>query len=235
MGIVTIGGDIRGADLAAGSLVGSAVINGDRIASVTVGGSIIAGQDNSAGGSIIYSASIAAVKDIGSLTVKGSLLGSVGSGGDITKVIITAGGQPVPTPTTDLAIGKVTIGGRVERAQILAGYNLSLAPTNGNAQVGAVSVSGDWIASDLIAGVADGGAFGFGDAGDLAGPAASGIAKIASITIGGRVAGTVAGGDQFGFESHKIGSFTVGGVPIPIVSPVVLSAATGSDVTIRLI
>ena len=176
------------------------------------------------------------MEDIGSLTVKGSLIGSIGAGGTITDVIIAAHGQPSPTASTDLAIGKIAIGGRVEHAQILAGYNVvGLTANNGNAQIGAVTVGGDWIASDLIAGVKDAGLPGFGDAGDVPSFGATGIARIASITISGLVEGTPAGGDQFGFESHTIGSFKAGGVAIPIASPVVLSALTSSDVTIRLV
>jgi hypothetical protein len=204
-----------------------------------IGGSIIAGLDNSATGTLTRNASILANDDIGSLTVKGSLVGSVGGSGDITKVILSARGQAAPTASTDLAFGKIKIGGRVERAQIFAGYNTGLNPLNGNAQIGSVKVGGDWIASDLVAGVKDGGTPGFGDAGDTIinpppNPVDS-IAKIARIVIGGIVEGTAAGGDQFGFESHAIGSFKMNGFTIPILSPVSLSPITGNDVTIRLV
>ncbi len=235
MGAVKIGGDIKGASIASGSLESSGLIEsfGGRIASVTLGGSIFAGVDNSSGGSLTGNASIHAAHDLGSLTVKGGLIGSVGSGGDITNVIISAKGQAFPTATADVAIGKITIGGRVERAQILAGYNTSLTATDGNAQIGTVSVGGDWAASDLVAGVQDGGSTGFGDAGDFIIGGGASIAKIAAITIEGVVIGTPAAGDRFGFESHAIGSFKAAGVSIPIVTPVLLSLITGSDVTIR--
>ncbi len=235
MGAVTIAGDLKGASITTGSPSGSGYIESlaGRIAKVTIGGSIIAGTDDSASGSLTLNASIRAANDIGAITVKGSLIGSVGLGGDITKVIISARGQAFLTSVSDVAIGKISIGGRVERAQILAGYNSVLTPLNGNAQIGAVTVGGDWVASDLIAGVRDGGAAGFGDAGDTIIGTGT-IAKIASITIKGIVVGTPVAGDRFGFESHAIGSFKANGVTIPIVSPVALSPITG-DVTLRLV
>jgi hypothetical protein len=242
LGAVKIGGDLKGASIATGSLDGSGLIrSGGRIASVTIGGSIIAGTDNSSGANLnlTRNATIRAAADIGALTVKGSLIGSVGIGGDVTKVIISAKGEAFPTATRNLGIGKISIGGRVERAQILAGYDVGLMPQNGNAQIGAVSVGGNWAASDLVAGVQDGGAAGFGDASDTIinpplNPADS-IAKIAAITIKGVVIGTPAAGDQFGFESHAIGRFRVNGLSIPVVGPVSLSPITASDVTIRKI
>jgi hypothetical protein len=176
--------------------------------------------------------------------VKGSIIGSIGQFGDITDVLISAQGQAMPTATTDLAIGKISIGGRVERAQILAGYkfvafsNPTPTPTNGNAQIGTVSVGGDWIASDLIAGVQNGGTAGFGDAGDTVIGGGASIAKIAKIIIGGIVEGTVATGDQFGFESHAIGSFKINGFAITVPAApgsVALSIITGSDVTVRTV
>jgi hypothetical protein len=237
MGAVRIGGDLTGASIVAGALDGSGLVESTtgRIASVAVGGSIFAGLDDSAGGGLTDNASIRAAHDIGALTVKGSLGGSVGTGGDVTKVVISAQGRASPTATTDLAIGRISIGGRVERAQILAGYSVSLVPVNGNAQIGAVAVGGDWAASDLIAGVQDTGGDGFfGGPNDAIIPGGT-IAKIASVAIRGVVVGTPGGADQFGFESHAIGAFRANGVSIRIASPVALSPITGDDVTIRLV
>ena len=47
--------------------------------------------------------------------------------------------------------------GRLELAQILAGYDTSLTPANADAQIGPVTVGGDWIASSITAGVVAGG------------------------------------------------------------------------------
>jgi hypothetical protein len=242
LGPVKIGGDFRGGSIPSDNFVDSAglIESKARIVSVTIGGSIIAGIDDGQNGSLTNNAAIRAGADLGSLTVKGSITGSVGRLGHVTSVIISASGQATPTGTTDLAIGKISIGGRLEHAQILAGYKRGTppgfsTPTNPNAQIGPVSVGGDWIASDLIAGVQDGGAAGFGDAGDTIIGGGASIAKIASIVIKGIVQGTAAGADQFGIESHAIGSLKINGATVPIVSPLALSPLTASDVTVRLV
>ena len=94
----------------------------------------------------------------------------------------------------------------------------TVAPANGNAQIGPVTGGGNWIASDLIAGVQEAaGASGFGGSGDAlinppSNPAAS-IAKIASIVIKGIVEGSAT--DPLStfafFESLSIGSMSVNG------------------------
>jgi hypothetical protein len=81
----------------------------------------------------------------------------------------------------------LTLAAFCKALQVLAGYETSLNPINGNAQIGTVSVVGDWIGSDLVAGVEDGGAADFGDAGDTINGGGASIAKIASIVIGGIV------------------------------------------------
>jgi hypothetical protein len=114
----------------------------------------------------------------------------------------------------------ITIKGRVELAEILAGYNTSRTAVNANAQIGSVT-AGSWIASDLVAGCEDGGD-GFGNFNDvLIGGAAVGadpIARIASITIKGQVIGTTGGAaDRFGFVAEHIVSLRVGGTVIPLL------------------
>ncbi len=151
-------------------------------------------------------------------------------------MIFSASGQAAPTATTDLAIGKISIGGSVERTQILAGYDVDLNPVNGNAQIGSVSVGSDWIASDLIAGMQDGGTAGFGDAGDTI-IGGIGSAKIARIIVGGIVEGTPGTGDQFGIESHAIGSFKVNGsaILVPVAPGSIALSPLTADVTLRTI
>ena len=235
MGMVTIGRDFTGASISSGSLSDSGYIQGNRIAGVVIGGNVLAGTDNSGGGSLDGNASIRAVHDIGSIAIGSNVVGTVGMGGDVTQVVFSARDQ---TGGKNAAIGKITIGGRVEHAAILAGYDTMLMAKNGNAQIGKVKVAGDWIASDLIAGVQNGGAAGFGDAGDTIIAGGAGLAKIAGIVIGGLVKGTAVGGDQFGFESHTIGSFKADGIVIPVPAApgfVTLAPDTAGDVTLRTI
>lgn len=238
LGPVKVGRDIVGGSITGnGSLSGSGlVLCLGHLDSVTVGGSIISGIDDSTG-SLQQNAAIVAVAGLGSLAVTGSIIGNnTGS-----PVNVIAGGQTVKGPTTDVAIGKINVGGRVEYANIVGGYNQDLTtPTDGDAQIGAVTVGGDWIASNLVAGAKDGGNGKFGDADDVTIGAGSATitAKIASIVIGGRVVGTPspATADHFGFVAQQIGSFHAGLFVAALTAgtdgPIELSLPTG-DVTIR--
>jgi hypothetical protein len=220
-----IGGSISGTatNLNASGFIGAT----GRIASVTIGGSIISGIDTSTNGELLNNATIRAGDDIGFLTVTGSLIGNSNPDGD-SPVIISARGKHtvVAGATSDLAIGRVTIGGRVEFAKILAGYDTGLAPKNTDAQIGAVTIGGDWIASSIVAGVVDGGN-GFGnslDAKITGGTDTPGIvSKIGSITIGGLALGTpnsLNSSDSFGFVAQQIGSSKIGGFGIPLAAGV---------------
>lgn len=212
---------------------------GGRITSVTVGGSIIAGV-NYGTGTTEFSGAIIAGDDLGALTVKGSILGSAGVGHGATPVEIVARGQHTvaANATTDVAIGKITVTHRVENAQILAGYDFSLNPVNPDAQIGAVSVGGDWIASSLAAGAVKGGTgFGVGDTTPNGG-SVNISSKIASIVIKGMLIGTPVStnnGDQFGFVAEKIGSMKVSGYAITIPTnntPVAVGDTTDTDIHI---
>ena len=112
-----------------------------------------------------------------------------------------------------------------------------LNPVNGNAQIGTVTVGGDWIASNLVAGVEDTGGDGFGN-GTEAVIGGGTLAKIAAVTINGTIIGTAAGGDHFGFESHQIGSFQVGGtsmnlIPLAGADAIDYSPLTAYDISLR--
>jgi hypothetical protein len=224
LGAVKIGHDLTG-----GNITGSASLDGagailasGRIASVTIGGSIVSGIDNSSG-SLTRDATIRAGNDIGSLVVKGSIFGNVTANG-ASPVIISARGQAVQGKTTDLAFGKISIGGGVQYANILAGYDINLNDLNGDAQIGAVTVGGDWAASNLVAGVKN---FDvpantqFGNIADASiGAGNANIsATIASVTIGGQVFGTpnsTNNTDHFGFVAQQVDAVKIGGVAIAL-------------------
>jgi hypothetical protein len=245
MGAVTIDRDFVGGSISGtnATLDKSGFIQslGGRIASVSIGGSIISGADTSTAGSLTSNASIRAEDDVGSVTVTGSLIGNSNANGD-SPVIISARGQAVQGTTTDVAIGKVKIGGRVENARILAGYDINLTPKNADAQIGAVSVGGDWVGSSIAAGVVDGGN-GFGNVNDVrisgAGTtdSASIVSRITSIAIKGLVYGTPgAAADHFGFVAQQIGSFKALGITVTLTAatdaPLELALTTG-DMTVR--
>src|SRR5262249_7104807 len=160
---------------------------------------------------------------LGPVLIKGSLLGN-----STQPALITGLGQAHPGNGIDLAITSITVGGRVERALILAGYSArdqlsgNVVPLDADAQIGSIPVGGDWIASSVAAGVVDGGN-GFGNSGDAKFSEPGGddptiVSRIRSISIGGAVLGTAASGDHFGFVAEQIGSFTLGGEVIPLTT-----------------
>jgi hypothetical protein len=194
---------------------------------------MIAGRDDSTGSLVKSGAILGQV--LGPITVKGSIIGN-----ETNLVFIAATGLTTPV-TSDVAISKITVGGRVERAQILAGFDCNVnppTPQQSDASIGPVSVGGDWIASSLVAGVDDGSDNQFGTADDIliAGGSPGFIASIAKVTIKGLVIGTGTAGDHFGFVAQQIGAFNAGGFAASLTNdtdaPIELSPIT-SDVTLR--
>jgi hypothetical protein len=220
IGPIRIGGDILGGSVSTpDNLFATGSIKGERIASLFVGGSIRSGTETG-GGTLFDSGSVRSENDIGPITIKGSLIGNIDS-----AVLITGRGQTSPTATTDIAIKSLTVGGRVEFASILAGYSTADLPlgVNADAQIGRVVVGGDWIASNLVAGVQDNtdpdldSRFGDGDDQKITGGTdTSVVSRIASVLIKGTALGTVGGFDHFGFVAQRIGSFKVGTTAFPL-------------------
>jgi hypothetical protein len=197
---ITIGGDLLGAQ---GTDSGSIISTNGRIGKLTIGGSV-----NSGAG--LRSGSIRAAEDLGSLKISGDVIGTAAQ-----PVRISAAGQEAPA-TTDLAIGKMTILGRVEFAQIVAGVGILGNPVNVDAQIGNVKVGGDWIASDLTAGVDAGGDGVFGTPDDELIVEAGGgdpniKARIGKVVIAGSADGTAGGGDHFGIVAQEVGFLSING------------------------
>jgi hypothetical protein len=142
-----------------------------------------------------------------------------------------------------IAIKSLSVAGRVEFADILGGYdtNGNGDPSNPDAQIGTVTIGGDWIASNLVAGVvADNAFFGDGDDDPITetGEPDALFSKITRIVINGQVIGTGAIGDHFGFVAQQISSFKVGGTALPLTSGAGNDTAgfvvsTTSDVRVR--
>ncbi len=219
----SIGGNLLGgSDDGTNFLSSSGYVHAGRIGTMVVGGSVFAGDDN--GGGNVNSGAIRSASDIGSLTVRGSLEGRS------VPVIISAVGQANSTGAVDLAIGSLTVGGRVFGAEILAGYSPDLTnspygePVNADAQIGTVRVGGNWIISNLIAGVARGSDTYFGDSNDakISGTGIKDnldsrtISRITAVIIGGYVAGSSAADDVYrgGIGAQWIGRVVTGGVAV---------------------
>jgi hypothetical protein len=109
---------------------------------------------------------------------------------------------------------------------------------NGDASVGAVTVTGDFSASSIVAGVKDAGQPGFGDE-TVSGTIndTSRIAQIASVIVRGQVFGTASPtDDRFGFVAERIGVIRIGNSALPLTSGLdsfaIASVSTG-DVFVR--
>jgi hypothetical protein len=252
IGPVKIGGDFTGGSAEGTGTLGSSglIESAGSITSVRIGGSIISGEDTSSSGPLTDDASIRAGAVIGSLAVGGSIVGNPDGGmaSAASPVIISAVGPATPIAPSDLAIGSITVGGRVEDAVILAGYGSArLGAVNGSAQIGPVKVGADWIASDLVAGAANGDTPAedpfpnFGNVDDnVSSGATTGIhSSIASIVIRGQVIGTPASvnsADNFGFVADSIGSMTVGSFAITIpTNTTPLEIGPTGDVDVHII
>jgi hypothetical protein len=215
LGKVTIGGNLIGGTLeegASGQLLGSGIITGKNIASVSIGKNIRGGYDFNEDYDSFGNASIAAADTLGAVKVKGGIYGTSTGSGTVSPSIGAAGSTAAePGATAHVVFKSLSVGRDVVYAAISAGS------TNGSEQMGAVKVGGNWVASRLAVGVGDGADgilgtsddFGLATDGELA-------SRIASITIGGRVFGTAGSGDEFGFVAQEIGSLTIGGTHIAL-------------------
>jgi hypothetical protein len=212
IGSLKVGGSVHGSSGAYSGSIGAAGID-----VLTIGGDLRGGIGFGSGS--ILSANILSAADLSTLgvvTIKGSIVGISAD----KPLVIAAAGPNSDGASPEIAIGKLTVGGRVEFAKILAGHHFS-TPVNGDAQIGKVKVAGNWISSSLFAGVDDGGDNLFGTPDDTASPMgnqAGLFSKIASITIGGQVRGPGASGDHYGFVAQEIGSLSVAGTKFPLKS-----------------
>ncbi len=211
---LTIKGSIIGGSLSgSGDLKFSGSVLAGRLGTMTLGGSLIAGVDSTTG-SFHSNGAIRSLNEIASLTIKGSVIGNA-----TNQAVISARGATSPTATSDVAIGKLTVNGRMERADVLAGVGLDLVfldPFNANAdaQMGTILINGDFIASNIVAGMTAGldGKYGTADDVKMSGggvkDVATVVSKITSLTIGGAIFGTTATNtDHFGIVAGNVGAF----------------------------
>ena len=236
LGPVQITGNLQGGSVSGRqSLAGSGFIFSARITSVSITGSVIAGQ-NTGTGRLTDSGAISATYDIGPITV-GSLVGN-----SKNPVVISARGQQSPT-TTDVAVASITVGsskvsGSVSFTNILAGYNPTGTGVNAAAQIGPVTVHGNWTASNLVAGAAPGPDGQFGTADDVvlkSSDAHDAISQIGPIIITGTVSGNSANlAANYGFVAQEVTSLTVDGKPITLKPGIVTVPASPSAGTVTV-
>lgn len=218
IGALAIAGDVIGGSASGNtSLAESGYIGGRSINLLTIGGSIMAGLDNTSG-TFTNNGAARVQNNLKEVLITGSMIGN-----STNPVIISARGQAVPTATADVAIGKLTVLGHVDHALIMAGYDPSGAGVNADAQIGTVSVGGDWIASGLVAGAvaAADGVFGTADDAKMSGPGVKDVAglfsSITSLTIGGQALGTAGGTDFYAIMAEHVMAVKIGGQSVILV------------------
>lgn len=198
IGSIKIGGDL----ISAGGIAAVRTDNAGNVGSITIGGDIRGG----ASGQPLFHVE----GTLKSLAVKGSIVGTAALP---LRIAGTADG--VANGAAVVAIGKITVGGRVEFG-IFAG----LDP---DAIMGPITVGGDFIASRIAVGTDDGADNIFGTADDtfLAGGDPTKSSLLTGLTIKGMAYGThptMNGADTFRVMAEKIGKIRVGGTAIPLPS-----------------
>lgn len=213
---IFINGGIAGGGTSKGSIVNSgAVLVTGGLKSITVGEDITAGKYFDTKTDVNLGAVRAGT--IGSMLVKGSLLGP----DNTSRVLITGEGNPLKNSGANPAIKSLTVMGSVKGAMILGGYNTvgttigGNGGTNGGAQIGTVTVYGDFSNGSIATGVnnqslvpgnwADG-------TNTLLDAANQTVASIAKIIIKGATYGPI----QCGFAAEQIQSISLGGLPVVI-------------------
>ncbi len=222
IGKISIGNDFVGGDSTLiAKLTNSGYVQAQRILSVTIGNDFIAGTDN--GGGIDTCGAIRADNDIGALTVKGNITGNSSN-----PAIISALGQHAlaASAKSDIAIRSVTVGGKAEFADILAGYstdtssNLLGQPLNADASIGAVKIGTTISSSNIVAGVVAGadGKFGTSDDARISGSGTTDrldlVSKISSVIINGAVVPAASG--NYGIVAQWVASVKANGAVVPL-------------------
>jgi hypothetical protein len=196
--------------IARGNATPLGVLLAESIAALKIGGSVKGGG-------------IATTKDLGSFSLLGDFTGGLFSEGGIkqVKIVKSLKSEDSSEPTAITArsrIDSLVIGGDVENARILVGYNRDEEPVNADARVGKVTVKGDWIASSLVAGIEDitNDGFGQNDSVITGDSTPSILSAIASVVIKGTATGSTDADDHFGISAQQIGKLTINGNKVPL-------------------
>lgn len=187
---VTIGGDVRG-----GGGYGSGSLDFRTTGSLAIDGSVYAGDGIESGHIDSYA--------IDTLRIQGSVLGT-----EANRVTVGAWGSKTFAGDLTGSFKTLFVQGSVAFTDIIG--------RSPDARLGRIAVGGDWTASNVTAGIAPGPDNLLGTADDALAeysgydekPAI--FSRIASISIGGKVIGTAATGDHFGFVAQQIGALSIG-------------------------
>ncbi len=258
LGKLTVAGDFRGAVIVDTTADNNAAAGS--IGSITIGGDMSLGAHEKTG-VIVASGPIGTVKIAGEMRgdrvsgqafiQAGTTLGKVGVGGMHFAGIYAAGNANPLKASAAVAIASVTVRGSVEDSTIAAGITTigtfmaaPPLPANPDAQLGALTVGGDWTRSSAVAGVSAGADGFFGTEDDTLATPTTGfnnktaiLSKIASITIKGHIYGSPGDSASYGFVAQNFGKFTRGTTVLPLnpaASPLdVLGLSIHQDVFLR--
>ncbi len=211
IGTINIAGSVVGGNstVVGGTLSDSGAIGVNTVGHLNIGGSLVAGT-SAPGCKSVNCGALFAVAAFGDVKIGGSIVGNASNAASIE-----VGFAPKAPGATVLK--SLTVGGAVDQAEILAGYNESKVAMHGDVKVGAINV-GSWSASNLVVGVDAGADQSFGTIDDVrhVGGDPAIHSSIASIVIRGRAIGSAAAGDHFGIVAEQIGSVKIGGYQVPL-------------------
>ncbi|MEQ1861475.1 MAG: hypothetical protein ABMA13_16255 [Chthoniobacteraceae bacterium] len=243
IGKVSVTGDVVGG----GGVSAGQIFSPFAVKQVAVGGAVTGG-DGMHSGYIGAGGKLGTVKVGALLGGMGEQSGAIFGGGGIAKVIVQGSiesgtgilsgyidsnaklgllmvGQNITGTATNRAfvtavdgIGKIDVRGSVMFADFLAGYN-DFAPVNPNVAIGKVSIGMDLIATNIVAGVEDTNANGFGNADDAA--ITGGTSKksqIKSVSVGGTINGTAGADPEFGITAQLVKRVKIAGVAVALTS-----------------
>jgi len=160
-----------------------------------------------------------------SLTVKTNMegvnllaakLGNVKIGGDLENSFFAVDGGALPAKGPALALKSLTVGGDMDHSQVLAGR--SIFGNDADVAIGKVLVRGDWVASNLTAGVSAGNDTILGTSDDAVYPGGNPaiLSRIASVVIKGQAMGSLEAGGNFAITAEQIGSVKIGSLKVAL-------------------
>jgi hypothetical protein len=234
-------GAFTAANVIGGAGVFSAQIRAASIDSITITGALQGGDGQGSGAIIAFDGDIGSV-EIGSQIQSGSglLSGHIGAdrkinsiefgaavGNQFNPVWITAGGVAgAKNDSAGLAIKSITAADSTSFLNVLAGYDIDAVAVNPDVLIGTVTVgtgtgSGNWTATNVVAGAQSGddGQFGTGDDSLIsASDATSLVSQIARVIINGAITLPPSGqfNGNFGIVAEHVVAVSVGGAAVTL-------------------
>lgn len=219
---LTVVGNFTGGSSGALSLTNSGYVQALTLGTVKIGGVLTSGTPGA--GIQDSCGAIRADQTIGTVSI-GAIAGNAGA-----SAIISAAGVANLTAKskTDVAIGKISVTGDCTYADFLAGYSADTTPSNvlgtgvsADAQIGTVTIGGNLIGTNIVAGVSTAN-LGTSASALLSGAGVTNlpaiVSKISSIIVKGTVAPTAPGSDAFGIAAQYVAAASVGGVKVALLA-----------------